>query len=238
MKYSRMMNNPFEDIQGVVPPSGTPRRVLYQGPPGSPTGTLYEAVGEVVVVHNPPTAVEPREGSRPGSSEKAPERIRSSHVMRKSIGSDRSGRGQSPVGMTSDRSRTLDRTRTPIKRRTPERETTSGKGKSRAHQTSPSSPPECLMLEAAHTPTCRAALIKDPVTVLDERRREPQTGNNPAQTPTSHRSPVSGTLGTRTPKAEDAGDFEDDIFAPSPNMRRVLTRLQKKASPGTSSLIG
>ena len=91
------MNNLFEDIQMVVTPSGTPRKVLYQGPPGSSTGTLYEAVGEVAVVHNPPTAVEPGEGSRPGSSGKTPEKTRSSQARRKSIGSDRSERGQSPV---------------------------------------------------------------------------------------------------------------------------------------------
>ena len=36
VKYSQLMNNLFEDIQRVVPPDGTPRRVLYQGPPGSP----------------------------------------------------------------------------------------------------------------------------------------------------------------------------------------------------------
>ena len=29
VKYSRMMNNLFAEIQKVVPPSGTPRRVLY-----------------------------------------------------------------------------------------------------------------------------------------------------------------------------------------------------------------
>ena len=45
VKHSRMMNNLFADIQKVVLPSGTPCRVLYQGPPGLPTGTLYEEVG-------------------------------------------------------------------------------------------------------------------------------------------------------------------------------------------------
>jgi hypothetical protein len=73
VKYSRMMNNLFTEIQKVVPPGGTPRRVLYQGPPGSPIGTLYEEVGEVAFVQNPPTAVEPNQqggGSRPGSSGK------------------------------------------------------------------------------------------------------------------------------------------------------------------------
>ena len=47
VKYPRMMNDLFADIQKVVPPSGIPRRVLYQAPPGSLTGTLYEVVGEV-----------------------------------------------------------------------------------------------------------------------------------------------------------------------------------------------
>ena len=64
VKYTRLMNGFFEDIQRLIPLGGTPRRVLYQGPPGSPTGTLYEAVGEVEVVCNPPTVVEPGEGSR------------------------------------------------------------------------------------------------------------------------------------------------------------------------------
>ena len=78
VKYSRLMRDLFEDIRKLIPPGGTPRRVLYQGPPGSPTGTLYEAVREVEVVHNMPTAVEPREGSRSGSIGKTLERTRSS----------------------------------------------------------------------------------------------------------------------------------------------------------------
>ena len=44
MKYSRMMKDVLAEIQKVVPPSGTPRRKLYQGPPGSPTRTLSEVV--------------------------------------------------------------------------------------------------------------------------------------------------------------------------------------------------
>ena len=192
VKYSRMMNNPFEDIQKMVPRSGTPRRVLYQGPPG----TLYETVGEVAVVWNPPTAVEQIDGLRPGGSGKAPEITHFSQVRRKSTGSDRTGRGQSSVRRTSDRSRTLDKARTPIRRRTPERETTSGKGKSRAHQASPSSPPDCLMLEPTHTPPSRAALVKDPLTVLGEPHPEQHTEIDPSQTPISRRSPVSGTPGS------------------------------------------
>ena len=94
------------------------------------------------------------------------------------------------------------------------------------------------MLEAAHTPTFGEASIRDPVTVLGERHPEQQTGDNPAQSPTSRRSPVSKTPGTRRPRVEEAEDSEEDMFASSPNMRRALTRLQKNASPGTSSLIG
>ena len=168
------MNNMFEDIQKLVPPGGTPRRVLYQGPPESPTGTLYEVVGEVAVVHNPPTVVEPGEGSRLGSSGQAPKRTFFSQARRKSTGSDRSGRGQSPVRRTSEWSRTPDRSRTPVRRQTPERETTSGKGKSRARQSSPSSPPECMMQEAAPT-TSRATPIREPELHVCSCPPEPQT---------------------------------------------------------------
>ena len=94
VKYSRKINDLFKEIQKLVPPNGTPRRVLYQVPPGSPTGTVYEAVGDVAVVHKPPRAVEPGEGSGPRSSEIAPERTRSSQARRNSNGSERSGRGQ------------------------------------------------------------------------------------------------------------------------------------------------
>jgi hypothetical protein len=55
VKYTRTMKDLLAEIQKVIPPSGTPRRVLYPGPPGSPTGTLYEVVGEVAMVQNPPT---------------------------------------------------------------------------------------------------------------------------------------------------------------------------------------
>ena len=73
VKYSRMMKDLLAEIQNVVPLSETPRQVFYQGPPGSPTGTLYEVDGEVALVQNPPTAAGPSHqggGSRPASSEK------------------------------------------------------------------------------------------------------------------------------------------------------------------------
>ena len=158
VKYSRKMNDLFEDIQRLIPPNGTPWRVLYQGPLGSPTGTLYEAVGEVAVVHKLPTAVEPGEGSRRGSCRRAPEITRSSQARRKSTGSKRSGRGQSHVRRTAERSSTPYRSRTPVRRHTPERETDSGKKKSRARNFFP---PDCMMLEAAPT-TSKAAPSTSP----------------------------------------------------------------------------
>ena len=97
VKYTRKISDLFEEIQKIIPRSGTPRRVLYPGPPGSPTGTLYEAVGEVVVVNKPPPATEPDQESRPVSSGRASEPARSSQTRRKSTGSEGSGRGQSPV---------------------------------------------------------------------------------------------------------------------------------------------
>ena len=243
VKYAQKISDLFEEIQRLIPPSKTPQRVLYQGPPGSPTRILYEAVGEVAVVHKPPTAVEPGEGSRPGSSGRAPERTRSSQARRKSIGSERSGRGQSPVRRTPDRSHTPDRSRTPVRRRTPERETDSRKGKSRARG---SSPPDCMMLEAAPTTskvipstsraTSRVASHQESEPHECSCPSDPPTGIDPTQTPTSSRNPVSETAGDRTPRAEGTWDSEE--IEPSPNMRRVLTRLQHVASPGASSLSG
>ena len=218
VKFSRLMNGLFEDIRKLLPPGGTPRRVLFQAPPGSPSGTLYEAVGEVVVVHNPPTTMEPGEGSRPGSTGKTPDRARSPQPRRKSTGSDRSEWGQSPDRRTPDWFQTPDRFQTPVRRRTPERETPSGKGKSRAHQ---SSPPECMMLEAIPT-TSRAVLIWELELPVHSGFPEPPTKSNPTQTLNSRRNSASHAHGDRTPKAEETNDSEDKI-APSPNTRRVLT---------------
>jgi hypothetical protein len=240
VKYSRMMNNLFTEIQKVVPPGGTLRRVLYQGPPGSPTGTLYEEVGEVALVQNPPTTVEPTQqggGSRPRSSGKDPERTRSSGARRKSTGSARTGRGQSPAPRSSDRSRTPDRARTPIQHQTPDREATQDKGKSHAHPATPTFLADCPMLELLPTPPSRTTSAWDPRIASGGQHSEHPVGSNPALSPSIRRSTLSGTPGSRTPQAEETGDSEDEI-APSPNMRRALTRGQAKASPGSSSLVG
>jgi hypothetical protein len=74
LKYSRRITNLFAEIQKIIPPAGTLCRVLYQGSPGLPSGTLYEVVGEVTVLQEPADA-EPsqqRDDLRPGSSGRDP----------------------------------------------------------------------------------------------------------------------------------------------------------------------
>ena len=240
VKYSRMMNNLFADIQKVVPPGGPPRRVLYQGPPGSPTGTLHEKIGEVAIVPNPPTTADPSQqvgGSQPGSSGKVLERTRSSHARRKSTGSVRTGRGQSPVPRTSDRFRTPYRARTPLMRQTPDREATPDRGKSQVHPATPTFPADCPMQEPLATPPSRSASARDPRTALGGQHSEHPAGSNLAPSPSIRRGTISGTPGSMTPRAEETCDSEEKI-APSPNMRGAFTRLQTKASPGSSSLVG
>ena len=233
VKYTRLMNGLFEDVQRLIPPGGTPRRVLYQGPPGSPSGTLYEAVGEVEVVRSPPTTVDPGEGSRPGSTGKEPEKTRSTQPRRKTPGSERSGRGQSPARRSPNRSRTPERSRTPVRRLSPARETASGKGKARAHQSSPS---ECMMMDA-DPGASKAFSIRDPELPARSEVPEPPTRGHLAQTPTSRLTPAAQTPVNRTPRAEGSGDSEEEIeIDPSPNVRRALTRLQHVGSPGTSVL--
>jgi hypothetical protein len=56
VKYSRRITNLFAEIQKIIPPTRTPRRVLYQGSPGSPSETLYEVVGEVTALQEPADA--------------------------------------------------------------------------------------------------------------------------------------------------------------------------------------
>ena len=80
VKYSRMMKDLLSEIQKVIALSGTPRRVLYPGPPGLPTGTLYEVVDKVALVPTPPTGVGPSQSngtSQPTSSGRVPDRERS-----------------------------------------------------------------------------------------------------------------------------------------------------------------
>ena len=94
-------------------------------------------------------------------------------------------------------------------------------------------------LEPYAPPPSRAASTRDP------RTASVSGGQNPEQLTKSDLSPIqsvrnentiSGTPRSGTPEPEGAGDSEEEI-APSPNMRRVLTRQQewKMASSGGGS---
>ena len=138
------MKDLLKEIQKLVPPSGTPRWMLYPGPLGSPTCTLYEVIGEVELVPASQAGAgpsQPARTSKPPESERildrektlVPEWIRWSQVRRKSTEQlARSGRGQSPNpdrGRTSERSRTPERARTPEMMRTLDRTKTLDRGK-------------------------------------------------------------------------------------------------------------
>ena len=100
VKYSRTMKDLMAEILKVVPLGHTPTRVLYQGALGSPTRTLYEVVGKVPLVQNPPTVAKPNQqegGTRPSSSGRAPFGTRSLGVSRKNTGSVRTGQNQSEI---------------------------------------------------------------------------------------------------------------------------------------------
>jgi hypothetical protein len=145
VKYSRRITNLFAEIQKIIPLAGTPRRVLYQGTSGLPSGTLYEVMGEVTVLQDPAPNVEPsqqKDDASPGSSGRDPERTRSSGARRKSTGSAaagsaRSGQGQSPASRNSDRALTPDRVRSPIRHQTPDLQASRDKGKAHALSTTP-----------------------------------------------------------------------------------------------------
>jgi hypothetical protein len=77
VKYSRTMKDLFKEIQKIMPPRGTPKRILDPGPPGSPTATLYEAIAEVELVPAAQTCARPNQpAGTPGPQEsgRVPER--------------------------------------------------------------------------------------------------------------------------------------------------------------------
>ena len=204
-----MMDNLFADIQKVVPPRGTPRKVLYQGSPGLPIITLYEEVGEVAIVSNPPTTADPSQqagGSRTGSSGKVPERARSSQARQKSTGPVRTGRGQSTVPRSSDRSRTPDQAQTTIRHQTSDREATPDRGKSQAHPATPTFWADCQMQEPAVTPPSRSTSARDLMTASDGQPSEHLAGSNPAPSLSIRRGTVFGTSGSKAPWAEETCD--------------------------------
>ena len=165
VKYSKTMKDILAEVQKVVPPGYTPMQVLYQGAPGSPTGTLYEVVGEIPLVQNPPTVAGPSQqegGNRPSRSGRAPSGTRFAGVRRKGLGSIRTGRDQSPVRRTLDRSRTPDRARTTI--RNPEPAASPSRGRGTPTRAPPTSPADGLKTSLAPHPPSRAASSNDPRT--------------------------------------------------------------------------
>ena len=130
---------------------------------GSPTGTLYEVVGEVPLVQNPPTVAGNSQqggGSRPSSFGRDPSKTRSG-VKRKSTGFVRTGQDQSPVRRTSDRSRTPNRAQTPIQSPVP-----APVPKGTPTHARPTSPAEGLKASTTPQPPSRAASSRDPRTTL------------------------------------------------------------------------
>jgi hypothetical protein len=246
VKYTQTMKDLLAEIQKVVPPGRTPRRVLCPGLPGSPTGTLYEVVGEVALVQNPPTTAgtsQQENGARLASPGKDPSGTRFAGARRKNTGSARSGQDQSPVRRTSYRSQTPNRARSPI--RNPEPAASPSKGKGPVTQALATSPADCQMTSPRLQPPSRAASSWDPRATPSSGRQDPVQHLGDDLSPIrsvrkGSRTPgiVSGTLGTVSgmpgtisgppgsgiSRVEGAGDSEDEI-APSPNMRRVLTRL-------------
>ena len=94
VKYSRTIKNLLKEIQKLLL-GGTPRRMLYPSPPGSPMGIMYEVIGKMELVQSsqagagpsqPVETSQPPESGRVSEREKTPvpERLRSSLVRRKS----------------------------------------------------------------------------------------------------------------------------------------------------------
>ena len=161
VKYSRSMKDLLTEIWNLLAPSGTPRRMLYSGPPGYPIGTLYEVIGEVELVPASQTGVGPSqpaetsqlaESGRFSDWEKTPvpERTRSSQIQRKSTERPaQSGRGQSPNpdrGRGSKLFKTPKKARTPKQMRTLDRTKTPDRGKSPVSEASPAPILDCMIV--------------------------------------------------------------------------------------------
>ena len=162
VKYSRSMKDLLKKIEKLMPPRGTPRRVLDPGPLGSPTATLYEVVEEVELTpatgakpSQPAGTPRPQESGRVSDPKQThiPERTRSSQVRRKSMErSARSEQGPSPGQAkaserfkTPERARTLERTQTPERTKTPVRAKTPDRGKAHVAQASPAYALDCMI---------------------------------------------------------------------------------------------
>ena len=176
VKYSRTMKDLLKEIQMLLP-DGTPRRMLYPGPPGSLTGTLYEVIGEVELVlasHAGAGPSQPDKTSHPLESGRVPDRgktpvpeqAHSSLVRRKSTErSSRSRQGQSPhrgQGRDSRRSRAQERTGTLERKRRPDQARTPNRGRALVLQVSPVPALDCVIVESWAPPPSHAMSARDP----------------------------------------------------------------------------
>ena len=99
VKYSRSMKDWLKEIQKFLPPCGTPRRMLDPGPPGLPTITLYEVIGEGVGPSQPAGTSRTQESGRVSDPKQIPvhQQANSSQVRKNSTKRlARSGHGPSP----------------------------------------------------------------------------------------------------------------------------------------------
>ena len=101
-------------------------------------------------------------------------------------------------------------------------------------QVSPALPPDCMIVEQWALPPSHVMSARDPQTNLVSygQNKERTTGNDPSSIRSSWKEKkASGPTWSRSGDGsrEDpsaAGNFKDEI-APSPNMRRVFTRLKE-----------
>ena len=127
------------------------------------------------------------------------------------------------------------RARTPERRNTPDRAKTPDKGRALVAQVLPTPALDCMIVEPWAPPPSHAMSARDPreVSVSCGQNRERPTGSDPSPGQSSRKAKKAS--GTARSESEDGsgedpdatGESEEEI-APSPNMRRVFTRLQER----------
>ena len=227
-------------------PRGTPRRVLDPCPPGAPTTTLYEVIGEVELTpaigagpSQRAITPKPQESGRVLDLEQTPvsEQTHFSQVSRKRTKrSASSGQGPSPGqawaserSKMPERARTLERTRTPERTKTSERAKTSDRGRALVAYASPAPASDCIIVERWEPPPSQGTSTKK------RWAASASCGQNKEQMAESDHSPCQGSnkkkkvvpaverFGSRDRTWEEesaATDFEEEP-TPSPTLRRA-----------------
>jgi hypothetical protein len=144
--------------------------------------------------------------------------------------SARSGRGQSPGGArTSTRSRTPERARTLDRTKTLEQVKTPDRGKAPMAQASPAPGLDCMILEQwVHPPSLATTARERRTTSVScgkNRERVAESDHSPRQ---SFRKKKKVLAACRSGSGEDSSAESEEELAPSPNVRRVFTRLQER----------